>query len=119
MLNIFNKYQIPSEIQGFIYEYLKEKDKYNEVVKEIPQGIHRSYVKGDLNNWKAYDIFKKQFKKYSIVVRLKDLYEFDEWPVPHGLSSSAPIFTCKLCRKYHQVGYYGDKYCPSLCKYID
>ena len=61
MLNIFNKYQIPSEIQGFIYKYLKEKDKYNKVIKEIPRGIHRSYVTGDLNHWKAYDIFKKQF----------------------------------------------------------
>ena len=119
MLNIFNKYQIPSEIQGFIYEYLKEKDKYNEVVKEIPKGIHRSYVKGDLNNWRAYDIFKKQFKKYSIVVKLRDLYKFDDWDAHGGLSTSAPIFNCKFCRKYHQVGYYGDKYCPLLNKYID
>lgn len=119
MLKIFNKYQIPSDIQGIVYEFLKDKDMYNKVVKELPRGIHRSYVTGDLNNWQAHDIFKKQFKKYSIVVRLRDSYTFENWPVPHGASSSAPLFSCKLCRKYHQVTYTGQKYCYVLSKFID
>ena len=120
MLTVFNRYQISNDIQMIIYEYLKDKYRYDLVVKEIPRGIHRSYVTGEVGCRKAYDIFKKKLKKNSIVVKLTDLYEFDittHCPF-FEMSQSAPIYVCKICKKYHKVNYYGERYCSTLGIYI-
>lgn len=121
MLKVFKKYNIPIEIQSYIMYFLQEKSIYNRVIKELSCGIHRSYIKGD---WYAmpprlfaHDIFKKQFKKCSIVVKLTDRYEINELAsYINNPSPSTPLFSCKLCRKYHEVTYLGEKFCPVLDK---
>ena len=63
------------------------------------------------------EIFKKQYKKYSIVVKLTDRYEITEIASYISCPSpSTPLFSCKLCRKYHRVTYLGEKFCPILNK---
>ncbi len=110
MKQIFAKYNIPTDVQYYIFIFLQEKTNYDLVVKELPLGIHRSYVKGEPNNWQAYDIFKKQFKKYSIVVKQSNLYKLTEL-TEVGLSQSCPLYYCKLCKRYHRVFENGKKYC--------
>ena len=110
MKQIFAKYNIPTDVQYYVFIFLQEKANYNLVVKELPLGIHRSYVKGEPNNWQAYDIFKKQFKKYTIVVKQSNLYKLNEL-TEVGLSQSCPLYYCKLCKRYHRVLENGKKYC--------
>tara|TARA_A100001015_G_C14755378_1_gene619236 strand:+ start:228 stop:602 length:375 start_codon:yes stop_codon:yes gene_type:complete len=119
MLKVFKKYSLPIELQRYIMSFLQEKEIYDKVINDLSRGIHRSYIKRDWysipHRLFAYDIFKKQFKKYSIVVKLTDRYEINELASYINCPSpSTPLFSCKLCRKYHQVTYLGEKFCPIL-----
>ena len=121
MLKVFNKYSLPIEIQRIIMYFLQEREIYNKAIRDLSRGIHRSYIKGDWYSMPprlfAYDIFKKQFKKYSIVVKLTDRYEITELASYISCPSpSTPLFYCKLCRKYHGVTYLGEKFCITLNK---
>ena len=121
MLKVFETLGLPIEIQRIIMYFLQEKEIYDKVIRDLSRGIHRSYIKRDWysipHRLFAYDIFKKQFKKYSIAVKLTDRYEITELASYISCPSpSTPLFCCKLCRKYHQVTYLGEKVCPILNK---
>jgi hypothetical protein len=119
MITLFNKYSIPIEIQRTIMGFLQDTFLYNKIIKELSKGIHRSYVRGNIHKWQAYDIFKIQLEKCSIVVKLTDMYNINNTSLYIcNQSPSAPYFCCKLCRKYHQLNCCGEKYCPILNKTI-
>ena len=104
MLKVFKANNIPIELQRHIMSFLQEKTVYDKVVKDLSRGIHRSYVIGEWHSIPprlfAYDIFKKQFKKYSTVVKLTKSYEiYDLALYISNPSPSTPLFFCKLCRK--------------------
>ena len=128
MLQVFKQYYIPNEIQSRIYLFLQEKDKYNSVLKDLQKGIHRSYIKTDnvTGDYYSFDIFKKQFAKKTIVVKVSDLNKVanlsncEKIHALNGISNSLPLFNCKLCKKYHEVIFdSGKKYCDKLYKYIE
>lgn len=128
MLQVFKQYYIPNEIQSRIYLFLQEKDKYNSVLKDLQKGIHRSYIRIDnvTGDYYSFDIFKKQFAKKTIVVKVSDLNKVanlsnsEKIHALNGISNSLPLFNCKLCKKYHEVIFdSGKKYCDKLYKYIE
>ena len=122
MLAIFNHYNIPNEIRGNVFEYLKMHKEFKLVLYDIETGIHEKRVfyqmrkaEGDVgvgtNLWRssyrqvteAEDIYRPRYSSTIIhsragpTVILSDKYVYEPvgWASPR--SHSSPHNTCGYC----------------------
>ena len=122
MLAIFNKYNIPNEIRGHIFSFIKMRDEFNTVLHEIDTGIHtRILYMGEVDTGltdiygfsrkvkrtiAAADAYRPRYSsihpdpsknKFKHNILLSDKYDYHPVGWPNFRSQSDPHILCYVC----------------------
>lgn len=111
MLAVFNKHNIPSEIQLLIFEYLKMKEEFEQVIYTLDIGIHKkrviynttkSILGRDIRRiTHAEDIYHPSYHttniKTPIIIQLSNTYSYEPVAWPSLESKYDPETKCSYC----------------------
>ena len=111
MLSISKKYNLCPNIINHIISFLPDyKKEFNKVIKQINSGFHFASIIEEKDKNFAVDFYSIMLTKKLFTIKLTRTYIYTKPPfLELGISSSSPIFYCKICGRYHKQ--FGKKMC--------
>ena len=99
MLKIFDKYQIPNEVRGYIFSFIEMRDEFSHVLHVIDLGVHKKILYFDMVETGYTNIygFPRRVKR---IVAARDAYRPQYW------AFSPDAFNCK----FKEFIYLSEKY---------
>ena len=78
MLTVFNTYNIPNEIRGYIFSFIEMRDEFSHVLYAIDVGVHKKILYFDMVETGYTNIygFPKRVKR---IVAARDVYRPQYW----------------------------------------